>query len=251
KKLNRNEDMHFEKFATLPPSIRGQLNSQLETARNNWTGKEVENPDEALIHSGVVAIEAAIRQYVQKYAKTSKIKNIVDTFSHKLDEVGSFEATKREIAANKDERKRIIQLINSIEEKIASGKEAKKFTDKIQQSVKSIEGSSQQVINKIIGEYQQKLTKKLDTVRGEEYSVDDAEDEVESLKKYAKKLEPQFRTDLDELVRSNVMEVSFALLEEYKNKLAHLNEDLTVGEISIDPMKLMGGSLYKSEFQIS
>ena len=45
----------------------------------------------------VVSIEAAIRQYVQKYAKTAKIRNIVDTFMHKLEEVGCFEETKKNL----------------------------------------------------------------------------------------------------------------------------------------------------------
>lgn len=251
KKLNRNEEMHFEKFVELPPSIRGQINDQLAAARNSWTEKPVENPDEALIHTGVVAIESAIRQYVQKYAKTSKIKNIVDTFIHKLDEVGSFEATKREIAVNKDEHERIIQVINSIEQKIASGKEAKKFSDKILGASESIRSSSQQVINEIIGKYQALLTNKIDSIRDEEFSVDDAEYEVELLKKFAKKLEPEFEADLDELVRQNLINVCVALLEEYRSKLAQLNEDLNVGHISIDPIKLMSGSLHKSEFEIT
>jgi vacuolar-type H+-ATPase subunit D/Vma8 len=58
--------------------------------RSNWvkSGKNIlENPQEALIHTGIVSIEAAIRQYVQKYIKTEKIKNIVDTFIHKIEEV--------------------------------------------------------------------------------------------------------------------------------------------------------------------
>ena len=49
----------------------------LSEARANGDANE-----EALIHTGIVPIEMAIRMYVQKYAKTAKIKNIVDTFYH-------------------------------------------------------------------------------------------------------------------------------------------------------------------------
>ena len=97
RKLNRNESMHFEAYASLPSSIRGSIKKHLEEAKN-----EENKAGEALIHTGVISVEAAIRQYVEKYAKTAKIKNIVDTFMHKLDEVGCFEETKRELAKNRD-----------------------------------------------------------------------------------------------------------------------------------------------------
>ena len=63
---------------------------------------------QALIHSGIISIEAAIKMYVQKYAKTAKIKNIVDTFNKKLESAQSFEKTKHEIASNKDKQKEIL-----------------------------------------------------------------------------------------------------------------------------------------------
>ena len=60
--------------------------------------------EQALIHSGIVPIEEAIKMYVVKYAKTAKIKNIVDTFLKKLESAQSFENTKKEIASKKEER---------------------------------------------------------------------------------------------------------------------------------------------------
>ena len=120
RKLNRNEPLHFEKYASLPTSIRGDIAQQLIDA------KESENADiEALIHTGITSVEAAIRQYVQKYAKTAKIKNIVDTFMHKLDEVGCFEETKRELAKNRNNSDRIVKQIDLIRKKIDDVKLAK------------------------------------------------------------------------------------------------------------------------------
>lgn len=144
KKFNRNSNgsMHFENYVSLPPSIRGEINCQLETKRTEWKGNDNENPDEALIHTGVVSIEAAIRQYVQKYAKTAKIKNIVDTFMHKLDEVGCYEETKRELAANQEESKRIVAQITAIRQKMDDGCETKKFKDAVGKAVVKAKWSS-------------------------------------------------------------------------------------------------------------
>lgn len=97
RKLNRNENLHLENFASLPLSMSGKIKEELSKAIKNEDVNE-----QALIHTGVPSVEAAIRQYVKKYAKTAKIKNIVDTFTHKLDEVGCFEETKHELAKRQD-----------------------------------------------------------------------------------------------------------------------------------------------------
>lgn len=67
RKLNRNEHLHFENYATLPASICGDIKIKLDNAKSNNDANA-----EALVHTGIVSIEAAIRQYVQKYAKTAK-----------------------------------------------------------------------------------------------------------------------------------------------------------------------------------
>lgn len=254
KKLNRNESLHFETYAALPPSIRGDINGQIETIRSEWEAADNpanENPDEALIHTGVVSIEAAIRQYVQKYAKTAKIKNIVDTFMHKLDEVGCFEETKHELATNQEESKRIVKLLDSIRKKMDDAKDAKKFKDAVDDAVVQVTDDSKEVVESIILKFHSRILKRIDLLRGEELDVDDAEDEVERLIKFAKKLEPDFEVELDELIRNSLVNTSTALLDEYKKKLASLTDEIDfkgLTGISIDPLKLMGGSVISDSF---
>lgn len=84
RKFNRNEAMHFENYAPLPASVRNQIQKRLSNAVDSKNANE-----QALIHSGIVPIEEAIRMYVRKYAKTAKIKNIVDTFLTKLESAHS------------------------------------------------------------------------------------------------------------------------------------------------------------------
>lgn len=241
RKLNRNEDFHFEKYASLPLSIRGDINEQLSEAI-----EAEEKYAQALIHTGVVSIEAAIRQYVEKYAKTAKIKNIVDTFIHKLDEVGCFEETKRELAQNCDKRDQILAHIEKIEKKIDDGESAKKFKSAVDDAVVKVNDEAKDVISGIVQKYQARIRKRIDDVRGEELNIDEAKDEVIRLERFAKKLEPDFQVDLDELIRENLINTGNALLTEYKNKLASLTEELestSISGISIDPLKLMGGSI--------
>ncbi len=249
RKLNRNEELHFEAYASLPTSIRGDIAQQLTDA------KESENADkEALIHTGITSVEAAIRQYVQKYAKTAKIKNIVDTFMHKLDEVGCFEETKRELAKNRNESERIVKQIALIRMKIDDVKLAKKFRDAVDDAVVKVNDDSKEVVEEIIKKFQVRITKKIDDLRDEELDIDDAKDEMERLEKFAKKLEPDFEVEIDELIRESLIKTSNTLLEEYRSKLASLTEEIdlaNLSSISIDPLKLMSGTVIADDLSIN
>lgn len=249
RKLNRNEELHFEAYASLPTSIRGDIAQQLTDA------KESEKADkEALIHTGITSVEAAIRQYVQKYAKTAKIKNIVDTFMHKLDEVGCFEETKRELAKNRNESDRIVKQIALIRMKIDDVKLAKKFRDAVDDAVVKVNDDSKEVVKEIIKRFQERITKKIDDLRDEELDIDDAKDEMERLEKFAKKLEPDFEVEIDELIRESLIKTSNTLLEEYRSKLASLTEEIdlaNLGGISIDPLRLMSGTVIADNLSIN
>lgn len=253
KKLNRNESLHFETYAALPPSIRGEINEQLAATRAAWNGRLNENPNEALIHTGVVSIEAAIRQYVQKYAKTAKIKNIVDTFMHKLDEVGAFEETKRELAHNREESKRIVSIIESIRNKMDDAREAKKFKNTVDDAVVSLNDSSKDLVNGIIQKIQERIDKRISGMDNVEFSLEDAEDEVERLMKFSKKLEQDFEEELDVLIRNSLGKTGYVLLEEYKKKIVSLTNEIDIKNltgITIDPLKIINGSVQLLDYSV-
>lgn len=241
RKLNRNETLHFENYAPLPASIRGDIATRLADAKNN--GAE---DAEALIHTGVVSVEAAIRQYVQKYAKTAKIKNIVDTFMHKLDEVGCFEKTKQELAKNREDGERIAEQIEVIRQKIDDTKAAQQFRTAVDDAVIKVSDDAKDIIDKIVQKYQAKIRERIDNLRGQELDMDEVEDEVSRLERYAKRLEPDLQSELEELIRESLIKTSNALLQEYKNKLASLASEIDINDltsISIDPLKLMSGTI--------
>jgi Dynamin family. len=241
RKLNRSENFYFENYASLPASIRGKINEQLSEAKKAGNVNE-----QALIHTGIVSIEAAIRQYVQKYAKTAKIKNIVDTFNKKVEELGDVEKLKRELAVNVGKSNEIAENIAKIRKNVDDVNTAKKFKDAVDDAVVQVNEDARDVIEGIVQKYQAKISKRIDDLRGDELDVDEAEDEVARLEKFAKKLEPDFQNELDDLIKDKLIGTSNALLKEYKKKLASLTEEIDLNGltgISIDPLKLMGGSI--------
>lgn len=241
RKLNRNQTLHFEDYASLPASICRDIKEKLTDAK-----KTGDINAEALIHTGVVSIEAAIRQYVQKYAKTAKIKNIVDTFMHKLDEVGCFEKTKQELAKNREDGERIARQIDTIRKKVDDVKSAQQFKDAVDDAVIKVSDDTKDIIDSIVQKYQAKIRQRIDDLRGQELDMDEAMDEVSRLERYAKKLEPDFQVELDELIRENLIKTSNVLLQEYRKKLSSLTNEIDLNAlegISIDPLKLMGGTV--------
>ncbi|MDR1090181.1 MAG: dynamin family protein, partial [Prevotella sp.] len=128
KKFNRNEEFHFDspKYVALPPSVCGEINNVLETAK-----REEDKYSEALVHTGIVPLEKAIDFYVNKYARTAKIKNVVATFEKKLEETRSFESLKENIAGNKKEQAKIKHQIEEVEKRLADGKNARKYKDEV------------------------------------------------------------------------------------------------------------------------
>lgn len=239
KKLNRNDALHLEQYAPLPASVRGSINDELAKAK--------EDPNaEALIHTGVASIEAAIRQYVEKYAKTAKIKNIVDTFMHKLEEVGYVEKTKQELVQNQERCDDILRQINLIHAKIDDGEEAKKFQSNVHDQVDKVQEDARAVIDGINVRYQKKIMQRIDNVRGRELSMGQVEKELSELREFISGLEENYQSELEEIVSESLIETGKALLREYRKKLASLANDIvsdTSEGMTIEPLKLMSGSI--------
>ena len=235
RKFIRNPEMYFETLAPLTPSVRGEIETRLANARSNHDTYE-----EALIHCGIVPIEMAIRMYVQKYAKTAKIKNIVDTFSKRLESAKSFETTKQEIAANQDKQQEILANIEIIKKKLASGEDAKRFKSRIEQI--NYDSEIRKRADNVIVFAQKKITKQL-TSSDVKMSKREAEEMCRQFARFADNLQAEIKVKLEELIGNYIYKSAADLLEEYRKKLSELAQDVNVGNISIDPFELMAGDI--------
>lgn len=235
RKFNRNEEMHFERYAPLPASVRGQIANRLEEAINNGDANE-----QALIHSGVVPIEEAVRMYVRKYAKTAKIKNIVDTFITRIESAHTFETTRQQISQNEAQKKAIVERIDSIEAKLKSGEEAKKFKGQIEKA--NYDKEIADLANQVIAEAQKKITKHLGDAK-KKLTRQEAEDVCKEFARFADTLQTEVQVRLENLILNNVQKNAAELLEIYKKKLADLVKEVSIEEVEIDPFKMMLGEI--------
>lgn len=235
RKFNKNVEMHFEKLAPLTPSIRGEIKTRLKNAKSKQDDYE-----EALIHCGIVPIEMAIKMYVQKYAKTAKIKNIVDTFSKRLESAKSFETTKQEITENQDKQKEILANIEVIKKKLASGEDAKRFKNRIEQI--NYDSEIRKMANDVIMVAQKKITEQLSS-SDTKMSKREAEELCRQFARFADNLQAAVQVKLEELIGNHVHKSATDLLEEYRKKISELAQDVNVSNVPIDPFELMVGDI--------
>lgn len=235
RKFNRNPEMYFETLAPLTPSVRGEIETRLANARSSHDTYE-----EALIHCGIVPIEMAIKMYVQKYAKTAKIKNIVDTFSKRLESAKSFETTKQEITENQDKQKEILANIEVIKKKLASGEDAKRFKSRIEQI--NYDSEIRKMAKDVIMVAQKKITEQLSS-SDTKISKREAEELCRQFARFADNLQAEVQVKLEELIGNHVHKSATDLLEEYRKKISELAQDVNVGNVSIDPFELMAGDI--------
>lgn len=238
KKLNNY--LHLETYAPLPPSLKEELEEQMKTAQSAGNVKE-----EALIHSGIPAIEAAVRLYVDKYARTAKIRGIVDTFEHRLESQQFFERTAREIAENKEKQEEIRQTIQAMREKISDAKSAKAFKETIQaldcsNEIRDIKrGTEKKSFAAIRAQIEKTGNRKL--------SVSEAKNICAGYARYAKDLQAEIYTELGKQIDDFLNQKSRELMDSYRERLKSFAEDVPGQALQLDPVKILAGNLSASD----
>lgn len=233
RKLNRNEELHLEKYSPLTPSVRDKINSELEEIREK---KAIDK--EALIHTGIIPIEYAIKMYVDKYAKTAKIKNIVDTFLKKLESARIFENTKQDIALNQSKQQEIISQIDEIKRKLKNGESAKKFKEEI--DAINYDKEIRDVADNIINEAQKKISTYYSSNESK-ITRSEAENVCNAFNNFSEGLQAEIQVKLENIITNHVQKNAQELLNKYKQKISDLVEEDEVFEVKVEPFQLLDG----------
>ena len=230
------EPMHLEQYSTLSPSAQQDLDYQLQLAVEQGDTKE-----QALIHCGIYSIEEAITAYVKKYARTKKVKDLVESFEEVLESNQVLAKAKTKVATDEEAAKACAQRAKAVKEKIADGKEAEAFKEKIQKL------NPMQAIEKKAESLKENAAHK--TVK-----IFDAYGDTITNKDEAKRLVLQFTTlssdsiaeltaELESVINQEVVETGEKILMEYQEKLSKIDEDTTDKQLDFDTVDLIKGAL--------
>lgn len=215
--LNEEECMHLEKYSTLCPSAQNELEYRLQQAEDEGDVNE-----QALIHSGICSLEAAITAYVKKYAKTKKIKDLVETFEEILDSTQILVKAKMTVAQDEEAAKACAQRAATVRAKIDGGEEAKTFKQKVASidPVKKIEGVA-------LGKKAQIVTKVGRTFEPYGKTITNkavAQELVQRFTNESTDLIAQMTADIEALIDKEVVGVGTELLKQYQEKLLKIDE---------------------------
>lgn len=239
RKFNRNEELHFENYAPLQKSRQERIDLELKQAISNDDSKK-----QALIHSGIPSIEEAVSLYVEKYAKTAKIKNIVDTFENRLKSADTLAELQKQMASNKEEQEKLAKKIEFIEKNINDGNQAKKYEEKIEalNADKELKDGK----NKIIKDAQKLIREKLNKVRDRgELSQLEAKAASKTLNNEIMQIQGKVESELEKLINEMIQKNGQKLLAGYLERLSSLKEEkgISKDEIELDPVSLMLGEV--------
>ena len=215
--FNDEECMHMEMYTTLCPSAQNALEYQLQKAEADGDANE-----QALIHSGICSLEAAITAYVKKYAKTKKIKDLVESFEQILDSTQVLTKAKSQVAADEEVAKACAERAAAVRAKIDGGEEAQAFKKKVAaiDPVPEIEKAAKEKKARIIAKISRLFEPYGKTIRDKEV----AQELIQRFANESSELIVQMTVDLEAIIDQKVVGVGTELLKQYQEKLLRIDE---------------------------
>ena len=112
-------------FSHLPNLIRIETEQYLKEADKNQNREDGEYTA-IEIHSGIVSIEKAIELYINKYARTIKVYDLVQSFNNRLNELAAIATLEQAIKDDAEKKAKLEEVIITIKSKIRSGESARR-----------------------------------------------------------------------------------------------------------------------------
>lgn len=226
--------MHFEnyyEYNNLPLTVRNRI--------ENFKAQSTDANETIEIHTGIVSIEQAIAQYINKYARTTKVYDLVQSFNEKLNELAAVAHLEDAIRKDKTAKAEIEKQISRIKANIRSAQNAHTRSKAIEQIDLTSKVNSQVTtcINGIKG--------KLNKMISGDTKVEkiEAKKQCDELEKECNAIRIQVKVQIDKILDQAYKDTLNKIVEDYKRYLADLNIEINPGALSFNPVNLVVGSL--------
>lgn len=228
--IEESDEFKFDEYYQLnhlPVSSR----IRLENSNNEYS--EIE------LHTGIPSIEEAIRLYVNKYARTMKVRDLVDSFNKRLVELRAIANLEKRLRDNKAEKERLLSEIDSINQQIDSGKSSKVHADlinkidvskNVKSEVDSLVGGFQTRIDKIITGYTNKT----------KISKSEAKSIINKLQRQRGDIVAQLESRIQSIFNSSFKLTYDSIIAEYRKKLSELGYKTDASDFEFSPIDLIG-----------
>lgn len=230
------KSMHLEQYSTLSPSAQKELKCRLKKAQDEHDTKE-----QALIHCGIYSIEAAITAYVKKYAKTKKVKDLVESFQEVLESNQVLANAKTKVATDEEAAAACAARAAAVKEKIENGQEASIFKAKvadlnpmklITEKSEQLKENAARIASRIFDSYGETIT-----------SRDKAKRLVKQFSTLSSDSIAEMTSELESVINQEVIETGEKILIEYQEKLSKIDESVSDKKLDFDTVDLIKGAL--------
>lgn len=226
----KREWKHFSNFSPLSATSKTIQDKMITDAQEK--GDEYA---EALVYTGIPAIELAISEYLMKYALPTKITEGVYSFKEKIDNLGVEAAEKEKLKGNQEAVKQLTENLQIIEDVLRKGDKADAVRRKIDEL--SVQANLKKCFEKVRSNLMGQFTQRTQKMQNSKVHKETAEAYIESLKAFLPELETKFRVDIQNSLNDVLKMQAQDAVEEYKKYL----EDL-IGSVSYDipPAAILG-----------
>ena len=228
------EAMHFDnyyEFSNLPETVRARISGLMDNA----------DEDEIVeIHTGIVSIEQAVSQYINKYARTTKVSDLVLAFNDKLNELAAVAHIEEAIHKDKEAKAALEKQIAQIKNNIQSAQNAQARSKSIDNI--DLRNTVETEVRKYIDTVRNKINSML-AGRSNKVEKSVAKNQCDQLEKECKAISVQIKVQIEKILDKAYKETINKIIDEYKKYLKDLNIGVNSSALSFNAVNLVSASL--------
>ena len=211
--------LHFSKMADVSENVRGKLEDEENKAR-----KSNDKYTDALIQTGIPAVEGAISEYLEKYAQPQKITEAIHSFMQIIRDLGTEAKETQLLKDNQAKVEETKVAIEKIEEIIKEGKKGSALKEKIDllSVKKEIEDAFEKISGNKLGEF---ISKSKSKYCSEKLTEDETKKRISLIQKELEEFRNKFAIDIENIINENVGSQAQKYVDEYNSYVSELLGD--------------------------
>jgi gas vesicle protein len=211
KKAKKYEAMRLNEyyhFSHQPLSVRELIAKEME---------DLDSEDKIEYYSGIRNIEEAIRLYINKYARTTKVCDLVLSFRSQLTELATMAKLEDSIRRDADFKKRLGQEIAKAKSLISSSQTTKSFTDEVERS--NYTSEAEKDIVKAISDAKRNF-RELVSGKGHQVPVATAQSQSRTIENQFNQSAAQINVRVNSIIQNSFKTILSKVISQY---IGHLN----------------------------
>ena len=228
------EEMRFDQYndySHLPVSIQRGLEEDKKNA----------SPDELVeIYTGIVSLEEAIKLYVKKYARTTKVMDLVLAFNSKLEELSAEASLREALHKNQAVKAEMERQIVQVRKNIETARNAQTFSAKVDKL--DLVSGAQREITQLFNGLRTDISKMM-AGRDTMVELSKAKMQCVDIEKRSQSIQTQLKVQVEKIVVDTYKNTVESIISEYKKYLKDLNMGSEGDKLHLNPLKLVASEV--------